>query len=113
MALSTAKRLYDSKRFAAVRVVQETYDENSNSSRERVIFETTVADRDNRTAKQNKVKVKAGATKTGVSRSERQPLRKRPKIAATKKGPGIWVLLLLFVIISAVGISALVYLRSL
>ncbi len=111
MALSTAKRLYDSKRFPAVRVVQETYDEVSNSSRERVIFESTVADRDNRVSQQKKATV---AKKQNVDRSERQPLRKRPKkVEPTKKSPSIWVMALWFVAILAVGTSALVYLRSL
>ncbi len=113
MALSTAKRLYDSKRFSAVRVVQETYDENSNSSRERVIFETTVADRDNRVAKQ-----KAATTK--VDRSERKALRKRPSQAtkrdpkaAKKSGPSLWVLLLWLVAILAGGATLLYYLQRL
>ncbi|WP_417428584.1 hypothetical protein [Kiloniella sp.] len=111
MALSTAKRLYDSKRFSAVRVVQETYDENSNSSRERVIFETTVADRDNRAAK-----VRQPATK--VDRSERQSLKKRPRKKTEQKpvkksGPSLWVLLLLLAIISAGGLGLLVYVKSL
>lgn len=111
MALSTAKRLYDSKRFSAVRVVQETYEEASNSSRERVIFESTVADRDNRAAEQKKA---AGAIKQTVNRSERQPLRKRPKnVEPAKRSPSIWVMVLWLVAIVAVGASALIYLRSL
>ena len=111
MALSTAKRLYDSKRFSAVRVVQETYDEASNASRERVIFETTVADRDNRVAQQKKTVV---AKKEVVDRSERQPLRKRPKkVEDTKKSPSILAMVFWLVAILAVGISALLYLKSL
>ncbi|WP_419901232.1 hypothetical protein [Kiloniella sp.] len=110
MALSTAKRLYDSQRFSAVRVVQETYDEASNSSRERVIFETTVADRDNRALHQKKA---AQLKKEILDRSERRPLRKRPKKEEPKKGPSIWVMALWFLAILAVGTSALVYLRSL
>ncbi|WP_120498651.1 hypothetical protein [Kiloniella sp. EL199] len=113
MALSTAKRLYDSKRFSAVRVVQETFDEDSNSSRERVIFETTVADRDNRTAKHQ-----AEAAK--VDRSERKALKKRPRQAvkpkakaAKKNGPSLWVLLLWLVAILASGATLLYYLQRL
>ncbi|MFD2204035.1 hypothetical protein [Kiloniella antarctica] len=111
MALSTAKRLYDSKRFSAVRVVQETYDDASNSSRERVIFETTVADRDNRAAQQKKSDV---AKKEVVDRSERHSLRKRPKKEEpAKKKPSIWTMVFLLVGILAVGVFALLYLKSL
>ncbi|KLN62041.1 hypothetical protein WH96_00375 [Kiloniella spongiae] len=113
MALSTAKRLYDSKRFSAVRVVQETFDEDSNSSRERVIFETTVADRDNRAAKQQ-------ASPAKVDRSERQALKKRPRQAtkpaaktARKNGPSLWVLLLWLIAILAGGATLLYYLQRL
>ncbi|WP_085904162.1 hypothetical protein [Kiloniella majae] len=113
MALSTAKRLYDSKRFSAVRVVQETFNEDSNSSRERVIFETTVADRDNRAAKQQTAPVK-------VNRSERKSLKKRPRQntkpatkTVKKSGPSLWILLLWLVAILAGGATLLYYLQSL
>ncbi|MCZ4280743.1 hypothetical protein O4H49_08135 [Kiloniella laminariae] len=111
MALSTAKRLYDTKRFAAVRIVQETYDEDENSSRERVIFETTIADRENRAAKQTQVN-----TTPKVDRSERHPLRKRPRVEAPvveKKGPSLWLLLLLLGVIVAGGFGLLLFLQSL
>ena len=114
MALSTAKRLYDSQRYSAVRVVQETYDENSNSSRERVIFETTIADRDNRAA--NKIQVPTAAAK--VSRSERTPLKKRPKQTIgeseeKKSGPNLWVLIFLLCTFLGAGVTGLFYLRNL
>ncbi|WP_020594324.1 hypothetical protein [Kiloniella laminariae] len=111
MALSTAKRLYDTKRFAAVRIVQETYDEEVNSSRERVIFETTVADRENRAAKHSQVN-----SPPKVDRSERHPLRKRPRVeppVVQKKGTSLWILLLLLCVIAGGGIGLLAFLKGL
>ena len=111
MALSTAKLLDESKRFIAVRVVQETYNDVSRSSHEQVIFKTTDANLESPATQQRKPRVKE--KEEAIDRSKRRPLRKRPKKIKPEKIISIWVILLWLLAILAVGSSALVYLRSL
>ena len=113
LAIFDAQRMDSSKRFSGVRVIEETFDEDTNETKTRTIFSRTKEDLANSKIKTlgNKKSGKTaqdGGTKSGHAGPKK---RKRKKEQNKKKGFGVLTVILAFCVFG--GVAALIALRIL
>ncbi|WP_343560043.1 hypothetical protein [Kiloniella sp. b19] len=104
MAIATAERLFATKRFSAVRVLQESYNPETMESVERVVHKCSNVEKSNADAQKRDLKNKREALS---QRSERRPLRKRPAPPPKKEMSLFTLLVVTIVVMIAVGVAGI------
>ncbi len=113
LAVSDAERMESSRRFSGVRVIEETFDEDTNKTRTRTIYrgiqEVPARSRPGAETRSNR---KPGKTAQGGGKKPaRTTARKRKQKKERKKGLGFLILILALCLCG--GAAALIALRML
>ena len=116
LALFEARRVDESSRYSAVRVIEELFDEASSKTSTKTIFRGGRA-ADPRTAREPDTKKKAAANRTGrgaANRSgARRPGGRRPPAKKKTSMAGPIVLLLLVIVLGGAAMFGLQYFEAL
>lgn len=112
LAIIDAERMDKVGRYSAVRVVEESHDDVTGKTSNKVIFSSNKLDEHNKRATnmQAEVRREVGAARAKREEAARPKTRKAPP--AKKSGPSLLLLGLLLVVILAGGIGAMIGLKQ-
>lgn len=112
LAIIDAERMDKAGRYSAVRVVEESHDDVTGKTANKIIFSSNKIDEHNKKATnlQAQVRREVGAARAKREEATRPRTKRRP--ADKKSGPSLLLLGLLLLVILAGGIGAMIGLKQ-
>lgn len=105
LAVEEARRVEESKRYSGIRVIEETYDEETDSTATRTIFRGGIiapTKRERKAPPPVKRAKSAAAPRKGASR---EPVRRAPRQAKPKQGSALVPMLMLLVCVTIAAVA--------